>query len=156
MSILCRHACTITMRCCVKEIPEISHQSDSRDRENVKLISDSYYSFESCLDTKQQISLKEFESDYTYGGLKSKTDGEVICKLMNVFIPNPEEINIHVPYFQSNKCSEIKKRISSAGETIYVNSKKEHRMCLTCGERVPHNLRTYPVRIATAQSTKDI
>nr|KAJ0224376.1 hypothetical protein LSAT_V11C100045160 [Lactuca sativa] len=107
MGVLCRHAFTIIMRCCVKEIPErhimkiwrkdtfSSHESDSRGRENVKLVNDSYYSFKSCLDIvkddkkkldlfvdKQQMLLKELESDYTCGGLKSKTDDEVVCKLM--------------------------------------------------------------------------
>ncbi|CAI9285376.1 unnamed protein product [Lactuca saligna] len=155
-----RHAFTIMMRCVVKEIPEryilkrwrkdvisrnyrfSSVQSDSGDCENVKLVNDSYYSFESCLDIvrddkkrlasfaeKQQMLLKEFQSDYISPGLKSKTDGEVICKLLGVTIPIPEEINIHVPEVQSNKGSGIKKRIPSAGEVAYENSKKEHRMC---------------------------
>ncbi|CAI9302651.1 unnamed protein product [Lactuca saligna] len=118
-----RHAFTIMMRYGVKEIPEryilkrwrkdvISRnyhfsyvQSDSGDCENVKLVNDSYYSFELCLDIvrddkkrlalfaeKQQMLLKEFESDYIYPGLKSKTDGEVVCKLFGVTIPIPEEI----------------------------------------------------------------
>nr|KAJ0197075.1 hypothetical protein LSAT_V11C700386120 [Lactuca sativa] len=115
-----RHAFTIMMRCGVKEIPEryilkrwrkdvisrsyrfSSVQSDSGDCENVKLVNDSYYSFESCLDIvrddkkrlalfaeKQQMLLKEFESDYISPGLKSKTDGEVVCKLLGVTIPIP-------------------------------------------------------------------
>ena len=108
------------MRCGVKEIPEryilkrwrkdvisrnylfSSVQSDSGDCENVKLVNDSYYSFESCLDIvrddkkrlalfaeKQQMLLKEFESDYISAGLKSNTDGEVVCKLLGVTIPIP-------------------------------------------------------------------
>ncbi|XP_052619892.1 protein FAR1-RELATED SEQUENCE 5-like [Lactuca sativa] len=91
MGVLCRHAFTIIMRCGVKEIPEryilkgwrkdvisrnyrfSSVQSDSGDCENVKLVNDSYYSFESCLDIvrddkkrlalfaeKQQMLLNEF------------------------------------------------------------------------------------------------
>nr|KAJ0217328.1 hypothetical protein LSAT_V11C300145650 [Lactuca sativa] len=181
-----RHAFTIMMRCGVKEIPEryilkrwrkdvisrnyhfSSVQSDSGDCENVKLVNDSYYSFESCLDIvrddkkrlalfaeKQQMLLKEFESDYISPGLKSKTDGEVVCKLLGVTIPIPEEINIHVPEVQSNKGSGIKKRIPSAGEVAYENSKKEHRMCSGCGKRVPHNLRTCPERVGAAKSAKD-
>ncbi|XP_052622359.1 protein FAR1-RELATED SEQUENCE 5-like [Lactuca sativa] len=145
MGVLCRHAFTIMMRCGVKEIPEryilkrwrkdvisrnyrfSSVQSNSGDCENVKLVNDSYYSFESCLDIvrddkkrlalfaeKQQMLLKEFESDYISPGLKSKTDGEVVCKLLGVTIPIPEEINIDVPEVQSNKGSGIKKRIPSA------------------------------------------
>ncbi|CAI9286694.1 unnamed protein product [Lactuca saligna] len=138
------------------------------DCENVKLVNDSYYSFESCLDIvrddkkrlalfaeKQQMLLKEFESDYISPGLKSKTDGEVVCKLLGVTIPIPEEINIHVPEVQSNKGSGIKKRIPSAGEVAYENSKKEHRMCSGCGKRVPHNLRTCPERVGAAKSAKD-
>lgn len=186
MGVLCRHAFTIMMRCGVKEIPEryilkrwrkdvisrnyrfSSVQSDSGDCENVKLVNDSYYSFESCLDIvrddkkrlalfaeKQQMLLKEFESDYISPGLKSKTDGEVVCKLLGVTIPIPEEINIHVPEVQSNKGSGIKKRIPSAGEVAYENSKKEHRMCSGCGKRVPHNLRTCPERVGAAKSAKD-
>ncbi|KAL7608981.1 protein FAR-RED IMPAIRED RESPONSE 1-like [Lactuca sativa] len=186
MGVLCRHAFTIMMRCGVKEIPEryilkrwrkdvISRnyrfsfvQSDSGDCENVKLLNDSYYSFESCLDIirddkrrlalfaeKQQMLLKEFESDYISPGLKSKTDGEVVCKLLVVTIPIPEEINIHVPEVQSNKGSEIKKRIPSAGEVAYENSKKEHKMCSGCGKRVPHNLRTSPERVGATKSAKD-
>ncbi|XP_052622638.1 uncharacterized protein LOC128127930 [Lactuca sativa] len=174
------------MRCGVKEIPEryilkrwrkdvisrnyrfSSIQSDSGDCENVKLVNDSYYSFESCLDIvrddkkrltlfaeKQQMLLKEFESDYISPGLKSKTDGEVVCKLLGVTIPIPEEINIHVPEVQSNKGSGIKKRIPSASEVAYENSKKEHRMCSGCGKRVPHNLRTCPERVGAAKSAKD-
>ncbi|XP_052622546.1 protein FAR1-RELATED SEQUENCE 5-like [Lactuca sativa] len=170
MGVLCRHAFTIMMRCGVKEIPKryilkrwkkdvisrnyrfSSVQSDSGDCENVKLVNDSYYSFESCLDIvrddkkrldlfaeKQQMLLKEFESDYISPGLKSKTDGEVVCKLLGVTIPIPEEINIHVPEVQSNKGSRIKKRIPSAG----------------CGKRVPHNLRTCPERVGAAKSAKD-
>nr|KAJ0207830.1 hypothetical protein LSAT_V11C500237300 [Lactuca sativa] len=139
------------------------------DHKNVKLVNDSYYSFESCLNIirddkkkltffveNQQILLKQFESDCTSGGLKNRTDGEVICKLMVVSILIIEEINIHVPQVQSNKGFEIKKRVASVGETTYVNSKKELRMCSECGERVPHNLLTCPVRIAAAESTKDI
>nr|KAJ0222588.1 hypothetical protein LSAT_V11C200073550 [Lactuca sativa] len=186
MGVLCRHAFTIMMRCGVKEIPEryilkrwrkdvisrnyrfSSVQSDSGDCENVKLVNDSYYSFESCLDIvrddkkrltlfaeKQQMLLKEFESDYISPGLKSKTDGEVVCKLLGVTIPIPEEINIHVPEVQSNKGSGIKKRIPSAGEVAYENSKKEHRMCSGCGKRVPYNLRTCPERVGAAKSAKD-
>nr|KAJ0194542.1 hypothetical protein LSAT_V11C800429180 [Lactuca sativa] len=159
MGVLCRHAFTIMMRCGVKEIPKryilkrwkkdvisrnyrfSSVQSDSGDCENVKLVNDSYYSFESCLDIvrddkkrldlfaeKQQMLLKEFESDYISPGLKSKTDGEVVCKLLGVTIPIPEEINIHVPEVQSNK---------------------------GCGKRVPHNLRTCPERVGAAKSAKD-
>ncbi|CAI9294480.1 unnamed protein product [Lactuca saligna] len=106
MGVLCRHAFTIMMRCGVKEIPEryilkrwrkdvisrnyrfSSVQSDLGDCENVKLVNDSYYCFESCLDIvrddkkslalfteKQQMLLKEFESDYISPGLKSKTNG---------------------------------------------------------------------------------
>ncbi|KAL7582685.1 hypothetical protein Lser_V15G45809 [Lactuca serriola] len=181
-----KHAFTIMMRCGVKEIPEryilkrwrkdvisrnyhfSSVQSDSGDCENVKLVNDSYYSFESCLDIvrddkkrlalfveKQQMLLKEFESDYISPGLKSKTDGEVVCKLLGVTIPIPEEINIHVPEVQSNKGSGIKKRIPSVGEVAYENSKKEHRMCSGCGKRVPHNLRTCPERVGAAKSAKD-
>ncbi|XP_023770934.1 protein FAR-RED ELONGATED HYPOCOTYL 3-like [Lactuca sativa] len=120
-----------------------SLQSDSRDCENVKLVNDS------CLDIvrddkkklalfaeKKQMLLKEFESDYTFTGLKSKTDGEVICKLMvfSIPIPIPKEINIHVPQVQSNKGSRIKKRIPSAGEVAYENSKIEYRMCSGCGK----------------------
>nr|KAJ0223824.1 hypothetical protein LSAT_V11C200085220 [Lactuca sativa] len=90
MSVLCRHAFTIMMRCDVVE---------------------------------------GIESDYTSGGLKSKTDGEVVCKLMGVSIPIPKDINIHVPQAQRNKGSGIKKRIPSAGEATYKNSKKEHKMC---------------------------
>nr|KAJ0205004.1 hypothetical protein LSAT_V11C500284820 [Lactuca sativa] len=146
-------------------------QHFKRDCENVKLVNDSYYNFESCLDIirddkkklalfveKKQMLLKEFksESDYTSAGLKSNTDGEVVCKLMGVSIPNPKEINIHVPQVQSNKGSGIKKRIPSASEVVYENSKKEHRMCSGCEKRVPHNLRTCLVRIVAAQSTKDI
>nr|KAJ0207983.1 hypothetical protein LSAT_V11C500233490 [Lactuca sativa] len=134
MGVLCKHAFTIMMRCGVKEIPE---------------------SFESCLDIvgddkkklalfgeKQQMLLKEFESksDYTFARLKCKTDSEVVCKLM----------------VQSNTGFGIKKKISSAGEVSYENSKKEHSMCLGCGKRVPQNLRTFPIRISVAQSTKDI
>ncbi|XP_052626852.1 protein FAR-RED IMPAIRED RESPONSE 1-like [Lactuca sativa] len=186
MGVLCRHAFTIMMRCGVKEIPEryilkrwrkdvISRsyrfsyvQPDSGDCENVKLVNDSYYSFESCLDIvrddkkrltlfaeKQQMLLKEFESDYISPGLKSKTDGEVVCKRLGVTIPIPEEINIHVPEVQSNKGSGIKKRIPSAGEVAYENFKKEHRMCSGCGKRVPHNLRTCPERVGAAKSAKD-
>nr|KAJ0218218.1 hypothetical protein LSAT_V11C300139810 [Lactuca sativa] len=188
MGVLCRHAFTIIMRCGVKEIPEryilkrwrkdvisrnyrfSSLQSDLGDCENVKLVNDSYYNFESCLDIvrddkkkltlfveKQQILLKEFESesDYTFAGLKSKTDGEVVCKLMGVSIPIPKEINIHVLQVQRNKGSGIKKRIPSIVEVVYEYSKKEHRMCSGCRKRVPHNLCTCPVRIAIAQSTKD-
>ncbi|XP_052623644.1 protein FAR1-RELATED SEQUENCE 5-like [Lactuca sativa] len=186
MGVLCRHAFTIMMRCGVKEIPESyilkrwrkdvisrnyrfsSVQSDSGDCENVKLVNDSYYSFESCLDIvrddkkrlalfaeKQQMLLKEFESDYISPGLKSKTNGEVVCKLLGVTIPIPEEINIHVPEVQSNKGSGINKRIPSAGEVAYENSKKEHRMCSGCGKRVPHNLRTCPERVGAAKSAKD-
>ena len=186
MGVLCRHAFTIMMRCGVKEIPEryilkrwrkdvISRsyrfsfvQSDSGDCENVKLVNDSYYSFESCLDIvrddkkrlvlfaeKQQMLLKKFESDYISPGLKSKTDGEVVFKLLGVTIPIPEEINIHVPEVQSNKGSGIKKRIPSAGEVAYKNSKKEHRMCSGCGKRVPHNLHTCPERVGAAKSAKD-
>nr|KAJ0212726.1 hypothetical protein LSAT_V11C400221020 [Lactuca sativa] len=112
-----RHAITIMMIYGVREIPEryilkswrkdvisinyrfSSHESDLADRENVKLVNDSYYSFESWLDIvrddkkkltlfteKQQMLLKEFESDYTCGELKSKTDGEVVCKLMGRLI----------------------------------------------------------------------
>nr|KAJ0193768.1 hypothetical protein LSAT_V11C800391140 [Lactuca sativa] len=92
------------------------HESDSGDRENVNLVNDSYYSFESCLD------IKEFESDYTSGGLKSKMDGEVVCKLMSVSIPIPKAINIHVPQVQSIKGSGIKKRIPSVGEAKYSKS----------------------------------
>nr|KAJ0202082.1 hypothetical protein LSAT_V11C600319260 [Lactuca sativa] len=145
MGVLCRHAFTIMMRCGVKEIPEMyilkrwrkdvisrnyhfsSLQSDSGDCENVKLINDSYYSFQSCLDIirddkrrlglfaeKQQMLLKEFESGYISPGLKSKTDGEVVCKLLGVTIPIPKQINIHVLEVQSNKGSGIKKRIPSA------------------------------------------
>nr|KAJ0207109.1 hypothetical protein LSAT_V11C500294630 [Lactuca sativa] len=137
-----RHAFTIMVRCGVKEIPEMyilkrwrkdvisrnycfsSLQSDSGDCENVKLVNDSYYSFESCLDIirddkkklilfaeKQQMMLKEFKSDYISAGLKSKTDGEVVCKLLGVIIPIPEEINIHVHELQSNKDTRIKKKI---------------------------------------------
>ncbi|XP_023749555.1 protein FAR1-RELATED SEQUENCE 6-like [Lactuca sativa] len=100
MGVLCKYAFTIIMRCGVKEIPKRyilkrlrkdvisrnycfnSHQSDSGDHENVKLVNDSYYSFESSLDIvrnekkklslfaeKQQMLLKKFESDYTSGGL---------------------------------------------------------------------------------------
>ncbi|XP_052627239.1 protein FAR-RED IMPAIRED RESPONSE 1-like [Lactuca sativa] len=186
MGVLCRHAFTIMMRCGVKEIPEryilkrwrkdvisrnycfSSVQSDSGDCENVKLVNDSYYSFESCLDIvrddkkrltlfaeKQQMLLKEFESDYISPGLKSKTDGEVVFKLLGVTIPIPEEINIHGPEVQSNKGSRIKKRIPSAGEVAYENSKKEHRMCSGCRKRVPHNLRTYPERVGADKSAKD-
>ena len=186
IGVLCRHAFTIMMRCDVKEILERyilkrwrkdvisrsyrfnSVQSDSGDCENVKLVNDSYYSFESCLDIvrddkkrlalfaeKQQMLLKEFESYYISPGLKSKTDGEVVCKLLGVTIPIPEEINIHVPEVQSNKGSGIKKRIPSAGEVAYENSKKEHRMCSRCGKRVPHNLRTCPERVGAAKSAKD-
>nr|KAJ0188488.1 hypothetical protein LSAT_V11C900500290 [Lactuca sativa] len=186
MGVLCRHAFTIMMRCGVKEILEMyilkrwrkdvisrnyhfsSVQSDSGDCENVKLVNDSYYSFESCLDIvrddkkrlalfveKQQMLLKEFESDYISPGLKSKTHGEVVCKLLGVTIPIPEEINIHVPEVQSNKGSGIKKRIPSVGEVAYENSKKEHRMCSGCGKRVPHNLRTCPERVGAAKSAKD-
>ncbi|XP_052622495.1 protein FAR1-RELATED SEQUENCE 6-like [Lactuca sativa] len=186
MSVLCRHAFTIMMRCGVKEIPKryflkrwrkdvisrnyrfSSVQSDSSDCENVKLVNDSYYSFESCLDIvrddkkrltlfaeKQQMLLKEFEIDYISPGLKSKTDGEVVCKLLGVTIPILEEINIHVPEVQSNKGSGIKKRIPSTGEVAYENSKKEHRMCSGCGKRVPHNLRTCPERVGAAKSAKD-
>ncbi|XP_023733150.1 protein FAR-RED ELONGATED HYPOCOTYL 3-like [Lactuca sativa] len=142
MGVLCRHAFTIMVRCGVKEIPEMyilkrwrkdvisrnycfsSLQSDSGDCENVKLVNDSYYSFESCLDIirddkkklilfaeKQQMMLKEFKSDYISAGLKSKTDGEVVCKLLGVIIPIPEEINIHVHELQSNKDTRIKKKI---------------------------------------------
>ncbi|XP_052623833.1 protein FAR1-RELATED SEQUENCE 5-like [Lactuca sativa] len=181
-----KHAFTIMMRCGVKEILEMyilkrwrkdvisrnyhfsSVQSDSGDCENVKLVNDSYYSFESCLDIvrddkkrlalfveKQQMLLKEFESDYISPGLKSKTHGEVVCKLLGVTIPIPEEINIHVPEVQSNKGSGIKKRIPSVGEVAYENSKKEHRMCSGCGKRVPHNLRTCPERVGAAKSAKD-
>ncbi|CAI9265140.1 unnamed protein product [Lactuca saligna] len=180
------HAFTIMMRYGVKEIPEryilkrwrkdvisriyrfSSVQSDSGDCENVKLVNDSYYSFESCLDIvrdnkrrlalfaeKQQMLLKEFESDYISHGLKSKTDGEVVCKLLGVTIPIPEEINIHVPEVQSNKGSGIKKIIPSAGEVSYENSKKEHRMCSGCGKQVPHNLRTCLERVGAAKSAKD-
>ncbi|XP_052626978.1 protein FAR-RED IMPAIRED RESPONSE 1-like [Lactuca sativa] len=144
-----------------------SVQSDSGDCENVKLANDSYYSFESCLDIvrddkkilalfaeKQQMLLKEFESYYISPGLKSNTDGEVVCKLLGVTIPIPEEINIHDPEVQSNKGSGIKKRIPSAGEVAYENSKKEHRMCLGCGKRVPHNLLTCPERVGAAKSAK--
>ncbi|XP_052625926.1 protein FAR1-RELATED SEQUENCE 6-like [Lactuca sativa] len=186
MGVLCKHAFTIMMRCGVKEIPKryilkrwrkdvisrnyrfSSVQSDSGDCENVRLVNDSYYSFESCLDIvrddkkrlalfaeKQQMLLKEFESDYISPGLKSKTDSEVVCKLLGVTIPIPEEINIHVPEVQSNKGSGIKKRIPSAGEVAYENSKKEHRMCSGCGKRVPHNLRTCSERVGAAKSTKD-
>ncbi|KAL7602924.1 protein FAR-RED IMPAIRED RESPONSE 1-like [Lactuca sativa] len=186
MGVLCRHAFTRMMRCGVKEIlgryilkrwrkDVISRnyrfssvQSDSVDCENVKLVNDSYYSFESCLDIvrddkkrlalfaeKQQILLKEFESDYISPGLKSKTDGEVVCKLLGVTIPIPEEINIHVPEVQSNKGSGVKKRIPSAGEVAYENCRKEHRMCSGCGKRVLHNLRTCPERVGAAKSTKD-
>ncbi|KAL7608521.1 hypothetical protein Lser_V15G11934 [Lactuca serriola] len=186
IGVLCRHAFTIMMRCGVKEIPEryilktwrkdvisrnyrfSSVQSDSSDCENVKVVNDSYYSFESCLHIvrdekkrlvlfaeKQQMLLKEFESDYISSGLKSKTDGEVVCKLLGVTIPIPEVINIHVPEVQSNKGSGIKKRIPSAGEVAYKNSKKEHRMCSGCGKRVPHNLRTSPERVEAAKSAKD-
>nr|KAJ0205336.1 hypothetical protein LSAT_V11C500233230 [Lactuca sativa] len=121
MSVLCRHALTIMMRCGVKEITEryilkrwrkdvisrnycfSSLQSDSGDCENVKLVNDSYYNFESCFDIvrddkkkialfaeKQKMLLKKFESenDYTSDALKSKTDGEFVCKLMGVSIPN--------------------------------------------------------------------
>ncbi|XP_052622605.1 uncharacterized protein LOC111915270 [Lactuca sativa] len=105
---------------------------------------------------KQKILLKGTDSDYTSVGLKSKTDGEVVCKLMSVSVPIPEEINIHVRQVQNNKGSKIKKRIPSAGEIAYVNSKKEHKMCLGCGEQVSHNLRTCSVTIAIAQSTQDI
>nr|KAJ0203237.1 hypothetical protein LSAT_V11C500259910 [Lactuca sativa] len=189
MGVLCRHAFTIMIRYGVKEIPEryilktwrkdvisrnyrfSSRQSDSRDCENVKLVNDSYYNFESCLDIirddkkkfalfaeKQQMLLKEFESesDYTSAGLKSKTDGEVVCKLIGVSIPIPKEINIHFPQVQSNKGSGIKKRIPSVGEVVYENSKKEHRMSSECGKGVPQNLCTCPVRIVAAQSTKYI
>ncbi|XP_023771369.2 protein FAR1-RELATED SEQUENCE 5-like [Lactuca sativa] len=186
MGVLCRDAFTIMMRCGVKEIPEryilkrwrkdvisrnyhfSSVQSDLGDCENVKLVNDSYYSFESCLDIvrddkkrlalfaeKQQMLLKEFESDYISTGLKSKIDGEVVCKLLGVTIPIPEEINIHVPEVQNNKGSGIKKRIPSACEIAYENSKKEHRMCSRCGKRVPHNLRTCSERVGAAKSAKD-
>ncbi|KAL7612083.1 hypothetical protein Lser_V15G07939 [Lactuca serriola] len=186
IDVLCRHAFTIMLRCGVKAIPEryilkiwrkdvisrnyrfSSVQSDSGDCENVKLVNDSYYSFESCLDIvrddkkrlalfaeKQQMLLKEFESDYISPGMKSKTDGEVVCKLLGVTIPIPEEINIHVPEVQSNKGSGIKKRIPSAGEVAYENSKKEHRMCSGCGKRVPHNLRTCPERVGATKLVKD-
>ncbi|XP_052625743.1 protein FAR1-RELATED SEQUENCE 5-like [Lactuca sativa] len=165
MGVLCKHAFIIMMICDVKEIPKMyifkrsrkdvisrnyrfgSVQSNLGDCENVKLVNDSYYSFESCLDIvrddkkrlalfaeKQQMLLKKFESDYISPGLKSKTDGEVVCKLLGVTIPITEEINIHVPEVQSNKGSVIKKRILSAGEVAYENSKKEHRMCLGCGK----------------------
>ncbi|XP_052619601.1 protein FAR1-RELATED SEQUENCE 5-like [Lactuca sativa] len=156
MGVLCRHAFTIMMRCGVKEIPE-RYILERGER-----------IFESCLDIvrddkkrlalfaeKQQMLLKEFESEYISPGLKSKTDGEVVCKLLGVTIPIPEEINIHVPEVQSNKGSGIKKRIPSAGEVAYENSKKEHRMCSGCGKRVPHNLRTCPERVGVAKSTKD-
>nr|KAJ0193807.1 hypothetical protein LSAT_V11C800440720 [Lactuca sativa] len=151
MSVLCRHAFTIMMRCGVKEIPKryilkrwrkdvisrnyrfSSVQSDSDDKKRLALFVE-----------KQQMLLKEFESDYISPGLKSKTDGEVVCKLLGVTIPIPEEINIHVPKVQSNKGSGIKKRIPCAGEVAYENSKKEHIMCSGCGKRVPHNLRTCP------------
>ncbi|XP_023756390.1 uncharacterized protein LOC111904920 [Lactuca sativa] len=134
-----RHAFTIMMRCGVKEIPERD------DKKKLALFAE-----------KQQSLLKEFESDYTSSGLKSKKDCEVVCKLMGASIPILEEINIHVPQVLSNKGFGIKERISSAGEAAYENSKKEHRMCSGCGKRVPHNLRTRPVRIAAVQSTKDI
>ncbi|XP_023766204.2 protein FAR1-RELATED SEQUENCE 4-like [Lactuca sativa] len=136
MGILCRHAFRIMMRCGVKEIPEryilkrwrkdvISRnyrfsyvQSDSGDCENVKLVNDSYVDILrddkkrlALFAEKQQMLLKEFESDYISPGLKSKIDGEVVCKLLGVTIPIPEEINIHVPEVQSNKGSGIKKRI---------------------------------------------
>nr|KAJ0206523.1 hypothetical protein LSAT_V11C500290040 [Lactuca sativa] len=94
-------------------------------------------------------------SDYISAGLKSKTNGEVVCKLLGVTIPIPEEINIHVLEVQSNKGSGINKRISSAGEVAYENSKKEHRMCSGCGKRVPHNLRTCPERVGAAKLAKD-
>nr|KAJ0191736.1 hypothetical protein LSAT_V11C800439320 [Lactuca sativa] len=177
MGILCKHAFTIMMRRGVKEIPErcilkrwrkdvisrnyhySSHQSDLGDHENVKLVNNSYYKEKKKLDLfveKQKILLKGTDSDYTSVGLKSKTDGEVVCKLMSVSVPIPEEINIHVRQVQNNKGSKIKKRIPSAGEIAYVNSKKEHKMCLGCGEQVSHNLRTCSVTIAIAQSTQDI
>ncbi|XP_023766820.2 protein FAR1-RELATED SEQUENCE 5-like [Lactuca sativa] len=184
MGVLCRHDFTIMMRCGVKEIyvrfilkrwrkDVISRnyrfsslQSDLGDRENMKLVNDSYYNFKSCFDIpgdkkkklalfaeKQQMLLKELESesDYTSVILKSKRDGEVVCQLMGVYIPIPKEINIHVPQVQCNKGLGIKKRIPSAGEVVYENSEKEHRMCSGCGKRVPHNLCTCPVRIAAAQ-----
>ncbi|CAI9278495.1 unnamed protein product [Lactuca saligna] len=137
------------------------------DCENVKLVNDSYYSFESCLDIvrddkkrlalfaeRQKMLLEEFDGDYISPGLKSKTYGEVVCKLLGVSIPIPEEINIHVPEVQSNKGSGIKKRILYAGEVAYENSKKEHRMCSRCGKRVPHNLRTCSEKFGAAKSAK--
>nr|KAJ0195939.1 hypothetical protein LSAT_V11C700381250 [Lactuca sativa] len=161
-----RHAFRIMMRCGVKEIPEryilkrwrkdvISRnyrfsyvQSDSGDCENVKLVNDSYVDILrddkkrlALFAEKQQMLLKEFESDYISPGLKSKIDGEVVCKLLGVTIPIPEEINIHVPEVQSNKGSGIKKRIP--------------RMCSGCGKRVPHKLRTCPERVGAAKSAKD-
>ncbi|XP_052623603.1 protein FAR1-RELATED SEQUENCE 5-like [Lactuca sativa] len=138
MSVLRRHAFTITMRCGVKEIPERD------DKKKLALFAE-----------KQQMLLKEFESDYISPGLKNKTDGEVVCKLLGVTIPIPKEINIHVPEVQSNKGFGIKKRIPSAGEVAYENSKKEHKMCSGCGKRVPHNLRTCPKRVGAAKSAKD-
>ncbi|XP_052623210.1 protein FAR1-RELATED SEQUENCE 5-like [Lactuca sativa] len=122
-----------------------SVQSDSGDCENrLALFAE-----------KQQMLLREFESDYISLGLKSNTDGEVVCKLLGVTIPIPEEINIHVADVQSNKGSGIKKRIPSAGEVAYENSKIEHRMCSGCGKRVPHSLRTCPERVGAAKSAKD-
>ncbi|KAL7591779.1 protein FAR1-RELATED SEQUENCE 2-like [Lactuca sativa] len=147
MGVLCRHAFTIMMRCGVKEIPESfeSHLDIVRDeKKRLALFAE-----------KQQMLLKEFESDHISPGLKSKTDGEVICKHLGVTIPIPEEINIHVPEVQSNKDFGIKKRIPSAGEVAYENSKKEHRMCSGCGKRVPHNLRTCPERVGAAKSAQD-
>ncbi|XP_052627215.1 protein FAR1-RELATED SEQUENCE 5-like [Lactuca sativa] len=145
MGVLCRHAFTITMRCGVKEIPE--RYILKRWRKDV--ISRNYRF--SSVQSDSGDCENEFESDYISPGLKSKTDGEVVCKLLGVTIPIPEEINIHVPEVQSNKGSGIKKRIPSAGEVAYENSKKEHRMCSGCGKRVPHNLRTCPERVRAAK-----
>ncbi|XP_052622196.1 protein FAR1-RELATED SEQUENCE 1-like [Lactuca sativa] len=149
MGVLCRHAFTIMMRCGVKEIPE--RYILKRWRKDVILRN---YRFSSVQSDSGDCE-NEFESDYISPGLKSKTDGEVVCKLLGVTIPIPEEINIHVPEVQSNKGSGIKKRIPSAGEVAYENSKKEHRMCSGCGKRVPHNLRTCPERVGAAKSAKD-
>nr|KAJ0216170.1 hypothetical protein LSAT_V11C300114480 [Lactuca sativa] len=152
MGVLCRHAFTIMMRCGVKEIPEryilkrwrkdvISRsyrfsfvQSDSGDCENVKLVNDSYYSFESCLDIvrddkkrlalfaeKQQMLLKEFESGYISPGLKSKTDGEVVCKLLGVTIPIQKRLIFMFLKFKAIKVLESRKEFQVQIKTINNN-----------------------------------
>ncbi|CAI9265648.1 unnamed protein product [Lactuca saligna] len=91
-----------------------------------------------------QVQKEIYKGSWTYV--------EEVGKLMGITIP--KDIDINVPNVQSNKGCGKKNRIQSAAEIAYKNSNKQTRRCSGCGERAPHNLWTFQIKLAAEQSSK--